>query len=58
MKKIYSTPTTSVFKIETVSMIAATTLTIDGSNASVESTYLDDGYDGEFCSRGSNGWDD
>ena len=58
MKKIYSTPTTSVFKIETVSMIAATTLTIKDGNASVESTFLDDGYDGEFCSRGSNGWDD
>lgn len=58
MKKIYSTPTTSVFKIETVSMIAATTLTIKDDNASVESTFLDGGYDGEFSSRGSNGWDD
>ena len=58
MKKIYSTPTTSVFKIETVSMIAATTLTIKEDNASVESTFLGEGYDGEFSSRGSNGWDD
>ena len=51
MEKRYTTPTVCTIHVSTVSMIAASTLTVDGNNASVESTYEEGGYAGEFSSR-------
>ena len=58
MKKRYIQPMICMVHLNTVSMIAATTFTIEGNNASVESTYEEDGYVGEFSSRSGGLFED
>lgn len=56
MKRIYLSPLTEVFKVETITMIASTTLNPSDTSPSVEVS--SESYEGTFSSRESyDDWD-